>query len=307
MPKGSDTPALRHHAFVYEAEEEYAARSVAFLREGLEAGEGCIVAHHRAGLAIMREALGPDAARVALVDVGSTYTRPARALAAYYGTFLGELQKAPSVRAVADFQMGPAPSEWDEWVGYEAITNVAYAHLPVWVVCTYDANALPDRVLDAMGSTHAEVLGEGDRWVGSDNFEEPRGLLRKLTPGPEALEELRSYGVADDLEAFRERLARELVAEAVPEAKALDMLVAGTEVAANALRHGGGIMQVRVGRAHGRFVCEVIDRGGGFDDPLAGYLAPREGTGSGLWVARQLAWSVESFHAQRGFTVRIWL
>lgn len=299
--------ALRHHAFVYDADEEYAARSVAFLREGLEAGEGGIVAHTREGLAIMREALGPDADRVALVDVGSTYTRPARALAAYYGTFLGELQKAPSVRAVADFQMGPAPGEWDEWVGYEAITNLAYDHLPVWVVCTYNANALPDRVLDGMWSTHAEVLGDDGRWLGSEHFEDPRGLLRRLTPEPEPLEELRSCAVADDLEAFRERLARELVAEAVPEAKALDMLVAGTEVAANAVRHGGGIEEVRVGRAHGRFVCEVIDGGGGFDDPLAGYVAPREGTGTGLWVARQLAWSVESFRSQRGFTVRIWL
>jgi anti-sigma regulatory factor (Ser/Thr protein kinase) len=307
MHMSSDSAALRHHAFVYDADEEYAARSVAFLREGLEAGEGGVVAHNREGLAIMREALGPDADRVALVDVGSTYTRPARALAAYYGTFLGELEKAPSVRAVADFQMGPAPEEWDEWVGYEAITNLAYDHLPVWVVCTYNANALPDRVLDGMWRTHAEVLGEGGRWVGSDHFEDPRGLLRRLMPEPEPLEELRSYAVTGDLEAFRERLARELVAEAVPDGKALDMLVAGTEVAANALRHGGGIEEVRAGRAHGRFVCEVIDGGGGFDDPLAGYLAPREGTGSGLWVARQLAWSVESFHTQRGFTVRIWL
>jgi hypothetical protein len=50
----------------------------------------------------------------------------------------------------------------------------------------------------------------------------------------------------------------------------------------------------------------VIDRGGGFDDPAAGYLVPRAGTGSGLWVARQLAWSLESFHSPRGFTVRLW-
>ena len=84
------------------------------------------------------------------------------------------------------------------------------------------------------------------------------------------------------------------------------MLVAGTEVAANAVRHGGGIEEVRVGTAAGRFVCEVIDRGGGFDDPAAGYLVPRAGTGSGLWVARQLTWSLECFDSPRGFTVRLW-
>jgi anti-sigma regulatory factor (Ser/Thr protein kinase) len=85
------------------------------------------------------------------------------------------------------------------------------------------------------------------------------------------------------------------------------MLVAATEVATNAVRHGGGIEEVRVGRVDGRFVCEVIDRGGGFDDPVAGYLPPRPGRGRGMWVARQLTWRVESFHSPRGFTVRTWL
>jgi anti-sigma regulatory factor (Ser/Thr protein kinase) len=301
----SENVALRHSAFVYDAEDDYVDRSVAFIRDGLEAGEGCIVAHSRDWLAIMRDALGPDAERVTFVDVGSTYTRPARAVAAYYGTFLDQLRKAPSVRGVAEFQFGPAPGDWDEWMGYEAITNLAYAHLPVWVVCTYNANGLPDRVVDGVWSTHAEVLT--DRWLDSEHFEDPRAVVRSVTPEPEPLPDLRSSWAGEDLERFREQLARELVAEKVPEAKALDMLVAGTEIAANAVRHGAGIEEVRVGRAHGRFVCEVIDRGRGFDDPVAGYLAPREGTGTGLWIARQLAWKLESFHSPRGFTVRIWL
>lgn len=295
---------LRHGAFVYEGDDEYVARSLAFLKKGLEAGEGCIVAHTRDGIAIMREALGRDADLVSFFDVGSVYTRPARALAAYCGTLLRGLRNAPSVRAVADLQIGPMREEWDEWVRYEAMTNLAYSHLPAWVVCTYDVNALPDAVLDEVSSTHPEVLGDG--WRASERFEDPRELVRRLTPEPEPLPQLRSLAPGDDLERFRERLARELLAAKVPEATALDMLVAGTEVAANAVRYGGGIEVVRVGSAEGRFVCEVIDRGGGFDDPAAGYLVPRAGTGSGLWVARQLAWRLESFHSPLGFTVRLW-
>jgi anti-sigma regulatory factor (Ser/Thr protein kinase) len=301
----SSAAALRHNAFVYGSDDEYVARSVAFLRDGLEAGDGCIVGNTRDGLAMIREALGPDAERVAFFDVGSTYIRPARTVAAYYGTFLEQLRNAPSVRAVANVQFGPTPVDWDEWTGYEAITNLAYSHLPVWVLCTYDANALPDPILDAASRTHPEMLGDG--WRESDDYQDPRALMRRLTREPEPLPELRSLSVGADLERFREQLARELAAEKVPEARVLDMLVAGTEVAANALRHGAGIEEVRVGRAEGRFVCEVVDRGGGFDDPVAGYLAPREGTGTGLWVARQLTWSVESFHSPRGFTVRMWL
>jgi anti-sigma regulatory factor (Ser/Thr protein kinase) len=297
--------ALRHNAFVYASDDEYVARSVAFLKDGLDAGEGCIVGNTRDGIAMMRDALGPDADRVAFVDVSSTYTRPARAVATYYGTFLEHLRRAPSVRAVADLQLGPAPGEWQEWAAYEAITNLAYAHLPVWVVCTYDANRLPDPILDTVGRTHSDMLG--DEWHPSDDFEDPRDLVRRLTPAPEPLHDLRSWPAGEDLERFREQLARELTGADVPEARALDMLVAGTEIAANALRHGGGIREVRTGRAEGRFVCEVVDRGDGFDDPAAGYLAPREGTGSGLWIARQLTWRLESLHSPRGFTVRVWL
>jgi anti-sigma regulatory factor (Ser/Thr protein kinase) len=300
-----DSDALRHSAYVYDDIDEYVSRSVAFLKDGLAAGEGCIVAQTRHRLAMTREALGPDADRVAFVDVGSTYTRPARTLAAYYGTLLGQLRKARSVRAVADVQVSPSREDWNEWMAYEALTNLAYSHVPGWVVCTYDANRLPDAVVDDVWSTHPEMLDEG--WVESGCFEDPRDVVRRLTPEPEPLPELRSFSVGEDLERFRERLAHELVVEKVPGAKALEMLVAGTEVAANAVRHGGGIAQVRVGSAHGRFVCEVIDRGSGFDDPAAGYLAPREGVGAGLWIARQLTWSLESFRSPRGFTVRTWL
>jgi anti-sigma regulatory factor (Ser/Thr protein kinase) len=298
-------PALRHNAFIYESDDAYVARSVAFLREGLEAGQGCLVGNTRDGLAKMREALGADADRVSFLDVSFTYTRPARTLATYYGAFLEQLRRVPSVRAVADVQVGPTPEDWDEWAEYEAITNLTYSHLPVWVLCTYAAEALPDAVLEAVWRTHPEVLTNG--WQASDHFEDPRELVRELRADPELLPDLRSFSAGDDLELFRERLAREMVAEKVPGAKALDMLVAGTEIAANAVRHGAGIEEVRVGRAQGRFVCEVIDRGSGFDDPAAGYLAPREGTGTGLWVARQLSWKVESFQSPRGFSVRMWL
>ena len=300
----SSDRALRHHALVYESDEEYVEATAGFLKEGLDAGEAAIVANTRDGLAMMRDALGADADRVAFVDVSAVYTRPAHTVAKYYGTFVEQLRDAPSVRAVANGQFGATPEEWREWMAYEAITNVAYSHLPVWVVCAYDAARLPEPVIEIARRTHAEVLV--DDWQASDRFEDPRELVRELTPEAEPLPELRSFS-ARDLESFRERLARELMAEKVPEAKALEMLVAGSEVAANAVAHGGGIHEVRVGRSNGRFVCEVIDRGHGFDDPVAGYLAPREGTGTGLWVARQLVWRLESFQSPIGFTVRLWL
>src|SRR4249919_1713136 len=137
-----DCTALRHNALVYQSNDEYLARAVPFLKAGIEAGEGAVVAHTKPGLAMMREALGPEAARVTFVDVSAAYTRPARTLASYHAVYVNELRSVGSLRAVADVQLGPEPGEWDEWVGYEAVFNQAFEHLPAWVMCSYDANGL---------------------------------------------------------------------------------------------------------------------------------------------------------------------
>jgi anti-sigma regulatory factor (Ser/Thr protein kinase) len=302
----SDRTALRHSALVYESQDEYFARAVPFLKEGIEAGEGAIVAHTKPGLAMMREALGSDAEQVTFVDVSSAYTRPARTLAAYHEVYVELLQRTRTVRAVADVQFGPDPGEWDVWTGYEAVFNRSFGHLPTWVICSYNANGTPDPIIEGVWRTHSEVIADGS-WNVSDHYEDPDRLLRRITPVPAPLSGLRSIPFGRDVADFREHLAREMVVENVSEAKALDMLLAATEVAANAIEHGGGVEAVRVGRAQGRFVCEIVDRGIGFDDPTAGYLAPREGVGTGLWIARQLTWQIEFFRSESGFTARVWL
>ncbi len=301
-----DATALRHNALVYESMDEYVARAVPFLKAGIEAGDGAIVAHTKAGLALMREALGPEAAGVTFVDVSAAYTRPARTLAAYHEVYVAQLRKTPTLRAVADVQFGPDPDEWDLWTAYEAVFNRSFGHLPAWVLCSYDANGTPDPIIEGVWQTHPEVVAD-DSWTSSDRYEDPDRLLRRLTPAPAPLTALRPIPFCRSVEDFREQLARELTAETVSEAQALDLLLAATEIANNAVQHGGGIQEVRVGRASGRFVCEVVDRGDGFDDPAAGYLAPRQGVGSGLWVARQLTWRIEFFQSPAGFTARIWL
>lgn len=302
----SESPGMRHSALVYGSQDEYVKRAVDFLREGLEAGEGAVIGNTRSRLAAVREALGTDAPNVTFIDVGAAYTRPARTFAAYHKVYAEEFKKAASVRVISDVQYGPEPGEWELWMAYEALMNHAFAHLPTWAVCTYDANGLPDRLLEAVRRTHPELFA-GNTCTKNDHFEEPTELLRRITPPPEPLPELRSISSGRDPETLREHLARELAAERVTEARTLDMLIAATEIVTNAIDHGGGVKEVRTGRANGRFVCEVVDRGSGFDDPAAGYRPPQKGIGSGLWVARQLTWRIEFFRSPAGFTARIWL
>src|SRR5581483_7176014 len=195
-PEGA---TLRHNALVYGSLDEYLARAVPFLEDGLRAGEGAIVAHTKLGLDVMREALGPDAGQVTFVDVSSAYTRPARTLAAYHGVYAEQLRRTSQLRAVADVQFGPDPREWNLWTGYEAVFNRSFAHLPAWVLCSYNANGTPDPVIEGVWRAHPEVVA-GDTWSASSSYEDPDQVLRRITPPPEELPDLRSIAFGPDAE-----------------------------------------------------------------------------------------------------------
>jgi anti-sigma regulatory factor (Ser/Thr protein kinase) len=295
---------LRHNAMVYESEDEYVRRASAFLHEGLDGGEGAVVAHTPRGLALMREALGADGEQVRFVDVSRSYTRPAKTLGFFHHVLSERLHDCGSVRVVVDGRLDPG--DWNLWLGYEAIFNRCFAHLPAWVVCTYDANEIPDEVIEGVWRTHSEVVSD-NAWGPSHLYSDPDTFMRRMTPSAEPLPGLRPLDVGGDDEELCARLAGELAAEQVPEAQMFSMLLAATEVTRNAIDHGGGVTAARVGRAEGRFVCEIVDAGAGFDDPAAGYVAPRNGIGTGLWNARRLTWHLEFFHSPAGFTARIWI
>jgi anti-sigma regulatory factor (Ser/Thr protein kinase) len=298
---------LRHDAFVYGCEEQFATRMSRFIADGLDEGAATVAVTSRSNWAALCDALGERARSVQFTDRDSVYVRPARTLAAYDATLRHHLDTgAPSVRVVGEVQFGPTAAEWSAWTAYEAIFNHAFAHYPAWIVCPYDTRALPDAVVENAWRTHPEVMGEAVEV--SSLFDEPADLVRALTPEPPPLA-LPSLGRFADAQTFRETLARELSAAPIREQQALDMLVAASEVFANAVRHGGGVSMLRAGVVEGVFVCEISDDGPGTDDPLAGYLPPRpdEGRGAGLWIARQLVSRLELLSSGSGLTVRLWL
>jgi anti-sigma regulatory factor (Ser/Thr protein kinase) len=298
---------FRHNALVYDSDDDYVARSVDFLRAGVEAGEGGVVAAPRDRLALIREGFDALPEEVVLLDAASSENRPARVIAAYYAALVDHLRRFPALRLLTEVQYGPTPGDWQQWIGYEAALDRAFSGLPVWALCTYDARRAPAAMLEAVWRTHREVI-DGERRA-SPTYEGPEEIARSLGPEPQPLPELRQMPGGADPEALRERLAGFLAAAGVEGQKTLGMLIAANEVAVNAWRHGKPPVELRVGRHDGRFVCEIVDRGPGFDDPLAGFDPPpdRESRAPGLWVVRQLVWRLEAFAAPGGFTVRLWL
>src|SRR6266849_7072683 len=86
-------PRLVHEAFVYSSDEEFLARLVPVLRDGVAADESVIVSLAPQKVAVLREGLGRDARRVSFVDA-THYRRPAHAIAEYRRRFDVELSRS---------------------------------------------------------------------------------------------------------------------------------------------------------------------------------------------------------------------
>ncbi|MEV4411671.1 ATP-binding protein [Catellatospora sp. NPDC049609] len=96
--------------------------------------------------------------------------------------------------------------------------------------------------------------------------------------------------VADDLYTLRAAVNAHAAEFGLAEAGLSRLLVVATELATNAIRHGGGAGRLRLWRADGAIYCQVSDAGSGIADPVrAGTeLVPlSEHGGRGLWVVRQ--------------------
>jgi sigma-B regulation protein RsbU (phosphoserine phosphatase) len=113
---------------------------------------------------------------------------------------------------------------------------------------------------------------------------------------------------AGEVADLRRRVRTALRPHGFVGAQADDLLIAVNEIASNAVRHGGGAGSLRVW-AGGDLLCEITDRGNGFDP--AGYLdragppAPTPTGGLGLWIARKTTERLTVNSGPTGTTVRM--
>ena len=296
-----------HNLFLYAEDGALVDQVVPFLTQGIAEREAVVIVLDPRKTALVREALGPIAARVASVDRDTYYTRPEDALAGYDARVRRYLQDgAPRVRVFGELPPCRTKTDSDTWILYEALLNPAFAHHPVTIVCGLDGREQPDEVIEGAWRTHPRTLN--DKWSDNGHFHDPSDTVRALTPRPDDVSGLRAIPTDEGARALRRRLQSEMAAWQLPDDRADKMLAAAGEILANAHRHGGGVRRVRAGRVGEQFVCEISDHGPGLDDPLAGYLPPRpgHGGGAGLWVARQATTRLEMLSTERGLTTRLW-
>lgn len=299
--------AFSHEAFFYGDAAGFVSGTLAFVEDGLAAGEDVMVALPAERLELLRSALGAGAPRVVLADMADMGRNPARIIPAWRAFVHAGRASGRRVRVVGEsIWNGRGAAEVVECQLHEVLLNVAFDGPPAWrLLCPYDTVSLPADVLDEARRSHP-YLHEPGRSCPSDMFE-PRagsGLLTGELPERPAAARTLSFD-ADSLPEARSTVAGWAL-EVLPEAAATDLVLAVHEVAANSVRHGGGNGRLHCWRDGDAFVCEVHDRGM-LPRPLLGRETPPvDGeVGRGLWLANQLCDLVQLRTSVDGTVVRL--
>lgn len=109
-----------------------------------------------------------------------------------------------------------------------------------------------------------------------------------------------------DLAAVRALVRRYASAAGLSEIRAVDLVLAVSEVAANTVRHARSPGTLDIWHNADEIICQVTDKGF-IADPLAGWRIPRIGatTGYGLWIVRRVCDKVDLRSDETGTCVRM--
>jgi anti-sigma regulatory factor (Ser/Thr protein kinase) len=308
---GSALSLVRQKSFVHEAvyfdgTVGLVDATAPLLREALTQGADvalvCTERHNRA--------LAED--RLLALPRPEIYRKAVTAVA-FFRDFVAERVAAGASRVcvVGEVGFGTEGRALDEWRRYEALLNHAMSPYPLWSLCAYDTQLLPDPVLATGELTHPFLRRQGVRAPNPARVD-PAELMRRADSGAALAPEIEpTVMIPDvlDLDELHQDLAELLMIEGLGRERVDEVVLAVHEVVANGMRHGKPPVAVRVWFPRGRVVCTVTDGGAGFDDPFAGYV---RGAGAqltegrfGLWLARQFCDEVATSRTAEGFVVRL--
>jgi len=115
-----------------------------------------------------------------------------------------------------------------------------------------------------------------------------------------------SYTYTTDLAAIRAVVHRYAIKAGLSEARAIDLVLAVSEVAANTVRHAKSPGSLQIWYDTKEIVCQVQDEGT-ITDPLAGRRRPslQASGGHGLWIVNEVCDQVEIASDATGTTIRL--
>ena len=297
QPEGG---VLSHAAFCYRGQPEYTAAIAAYIQAGLAAGEPALVAVPGVKARVIRDRVDDGPGEVVFTDMTELGRNPARIIPEVRG--FADKHPGQRVRFVGESVWpGRSAAEICEAARHEALTNLAFAHTPITILCPYDASGLAGSILAGARRTHQEPGTPGaigQTW--RDNL--PPECDGPLDPPPAEAEVFR-YNT--DLAAVRRLVAGHARRAGLTGERTIDLVLAVNEIAANTISHTTGSGVLQIWHTPEEIVCQLHDQGE-ITDPLAGRV--RHGPddrGHGLWLVNQVCDLVELRTGPAGTTVRM--
>jgi anti-sigma regulatory factor (Ser/Thr protein kinase) len=304
--RGGCAAKLTHRATVYADERTFLAAATPFLRDGLAAGDVVLAVVPGPSLILLRQALGSS--DVEFRDAAHWYSQPTRTIAAY-SAFIDH-NPGRRIRVLAEpGWAGGTPAEIAEWTRYESIVNQAFAPIDASVLCLYDTRTTAADVLDGALRAHPELLGESGPRANA-TYADPATVCaeidrRPLPPVPPGTPEMPVDDI--DLRRLRAFVGDHAERHGISSARLHDLLVATTEVATNAIRHGLPPVTCRTWADDGDIVVDVTDGGHWQPEGMPGFLPPDPfvRAGFGLWGVRMLCPLVQLRTGPDGTEIRL--
>jgi anti-sigma regulatory factor (Ser/Thr protein kinase) len=298
------TASFRHEALFYASADEYVDRLVPFVRDGIDADEPVFVLLPPDRMEQLQCALGRVTDGVSYADMTRVGENPARIIPAWQD-FVSRHAPGRPVRGIGEpFYVGRTDAERAECHLHEALLNVAFARVPIWILCAYDSRAVD--AADVRAAHHNHPPRPPDDTVAFDMARDgavAEWFAAPLSPAPACdpllfdittLGQLRTV-VEDDARAF-----------GLDRGRRDECVLVVSEIATNSVMYGGRRGTFCSWIEGGRLVYEIRDSGR-IAEPMVGRVRPAGGqrTGRGLWLANQLADLVQVRSNGTGTVVRV--
>lgn len=308
---GADADRFRHDAVFYDGLDDFVAKTVPFIRDGVEAGEPILVVVSAEKIGRLQAELDGGADHVRFADMSAVGLNPARIIPAWRAFVSEQQASGRPLRGIGEpIWATRSRAELDECERHEALLNVAFDAAPAWwLTCPYDAGTLPASVLEEAERNHPFVVHEGVRRRSPSYLAlagTARPFDRPLPPAPASAAAFRFEGGSGSLRRLRSVVAERATAFGLSRVKADDLVLAASEVATNSIRHGGGAGVLRMWSEGDATVCEISDAGR-IEDPLVGRGRPTPDleSGYGLWLANHVCDLVQIRTFRTGVVVRL--
>ena len=302
-----------HEAYLHRGDEEFLTGVLAYVRDGLALDETVVVVEPRPRLRLVREALAQDADAVRFLDMGEVGVNPGRLLPLLTAAVAEHAGAGHRLRVVGEAaHAGRRPAELAECAVQEALINHAFDPGPAWrLLCGYDLAGLPPAAAEAALRTHPVWSGPagGGRspaYVAAGDGTDPAGPDGAVPLPPPTDVVLRGEFGRADLRAVRRTVRQFALSCGLSEERVDTLELAASELAAHAVRQGGGAGSVGMWREPDAVLVEFSDAGR-LEDPLAGLRRPSDGPEPelGLFLVHQLCDLVQVRTSPRGTTVRV--